>query len=163
MSETLRDFIRRDEKFDLDTVARALAAHSDLGDELDAALSALVWRKRNRNRAGVTGAITHADCLCRIDRLEADLTRLDAPEAAAAAKELRSALPAHAASNPGAVFDTLEVNPSISRRARQVDPGLEGLGGKIRTYLHEHAEQLSEIPLPSGRRGLLGYLLKGHA
>lgn len=153
--EDLEELLEPESSFDLERVVRSLSAHADRSERQEAALSALIWSQGNRAQRGATGALLDQRCLDRIDRLEGDLNRLGARDAALAARELRSSLPERAVRSRGEMLDLLETNPIVARRAGEIDPCVSGLADMARKYLKARREDLQNVRLRPGRGGVL--------
>ncbi|SFP44186.1 hypothetical protein [Tranquillimonas alkanivorans] len=155
MTVTIHELIERKKPADLEKIERTLAAQPARSPEAEAALSALIWRRRTDGRSGLLGAFMHKDCAERIAMLGDHLEEIGAHDAAAALRELRAEIPLSDDLIGRGLIDWVDSRPDIVREARELDSRLEDVAPLIWDYLRDCGDAVPDLPLHQPRRGLL--------
>jgi len=155
MAETLEDLVKDQEPVDLRRVEKSLDAFDELEDDLEAALSALVWHRCTSGPNGMIGALLDPECSGRNSVMVDHLEVVGAHEAASAFKELREEFPSFDEQNRGSLIDWIDAKPEIARKANELEDGLQDVEPVIIDFLRSRSDQLVEVPAVSGRFGFL--------
>lgn len=155
MSETVHDLLEHDEPTGLDIIKRGLAAQDDLNNEGEAALSALLWRRRTDRRLGLLGALMHRDCVRRIGVLPDHLEVVGATRSARALRELRTEIPYPDDRIKFGIIDWIEARPEFMAKARALDAELEDVTPLVWHHLQVCAHLLPDMPASRPRRSFL--------
>ena len=155
MTETLHALLASDRPAGLDRIERTLAAQEDRSDDLEAILSALIWRRRTEGRTGLIGTFIHKDCIERLDVLADHLETIGAVEAATAVRELTAELPLGERRLPGGFIDWVDTQPEFVAKARRLDTDLDDIDPVIWRFMKGTAADLPDLPLEAQRQGFL--------
>ncbi|RDC75187.1 hypothetical protein DLJ49_00045 [Rhodovulum sp. 12E13] len=158
MQQTLDDLLAGDDPAELGRAEAALAGCDGRDSDLDAALTALIWRRRAQGPRGIVETLIRPDCVERLDRIATDLERVGARDAATAFRRLRRACPlADAQLGPG-VIDWLDTEFDFARTARRIETDLDDIAPDVWAFLRRRRSACAGVPLPPERRGLLARL-----
>lgn len=155
MAETLEDLVKDQEPVDLYRVEKSLDAFDALEDNLEAALSVLVWLRCSSGPNGMFGALLHPECAGRTAVMVDHLETVGAHQAADAFKELRAEFPSVDKQSRGSLIDLIDANPEIARKANELQDGLRDVEPIIIDFLRSCSDQLCEVPAVSDKRGFL--------
>jgi hypothetical protein len=150
MSMTVRDILEAEAPTDFRAIERALAAQSDRCAEAEAALSALILRRRTEGSAGLYDALTSADCVRRLTVLAEHLREVGARRAAAAVRALRARLPEAARNSPGAVLEALDERPDFLPLCRSLDDEMAGIEPAVENYLRQCPDDVLNAEVAGG-------------
>lgn len=158
MQQTLDDLLASDDPAvldaHLDRAEAALATADDRCPELEAALTALIWRRCTQGPLGLVEALVRPDCLERLDRIAADLDRVGAAEAAQSFRALRRACPLSDRQLGPGLIDWLDTQYGFARTARRLETGLDDVGPDVWGYLRRRRHACAGISVPPERRNL---------
>jgi len=155
MSENLNDLLQKDDPTALPRIERALLSQDDLSADQEAVLGALVWQRCTSGAAGLLGCVLHHDCAKRIDDLPNQLARIGATDAAAATKELRSAIPLDDGQIKGGLADWIDTQPDIVNKARELGDGLDEVDQAIWDFMKDAASDIPDLEIPTRTQSVL--------
>ena len=139
---------------DLARAEAALARAEARGPELETALTALIWRRSIKGPWGLVEALIRPDCLARLHRIDADLDRIGATEAAERVRALRRTCPLSDRQLGPGLIDWLDTQAGFARTARRLETGLDDVGPVVWRYLRRQRRACAGIALPPERRRL---------
>lgn len=160
MTETVNEVLQSETPVNLDGIERALASVDDPHPTIEAAVTALVFRKTISGWRGLLDAFIHHKCRERIDVLVPHLVEVGAAEHAAAISDLRQAIQlSDTKIKSSNIIDWLDVNPRIGALAEKLEAELDSVDDIIWKYLQGCSDALLDIPIQPTEKGLLGRLI----
>lgn len=158
MQRTLDDLLGDCDPAELGRAETALDDCHGRDRDLDAALTALISRRRAQGPRGIVETLICPDCVERLGRIATDLERVGARDAAAAFRRLRRACPLTDAQLGPGVIDWLDTQFDFACTARRIETDLDDIAPDVWAFLQRGRSACAAIPLPPERRGLLARL-----
>ena len=154
MSENLHDLLERDDPVALRRIEKALDDTDGSNEDVEAIVTALIWRRCTTGQNGVLGAVLHRDCAERIGVLADHLEQVGATDAAQVMRDLRERIPLRDEQIRHGLIDWVDSNPAFASYAKGLDAGVEDIGPTVWTFMQDRQDDLPDPEIPDKSRGL---------